>query len=432
MLFDHGAAQAQAQAHAFAASGEEGREQPCAELAVDARPGISDIEGDPAFMRLAHADAQHTRCWVAAVLHRLDGIAREVQQHLLDHGAVADHARRRVRQVGVDPGAALARLQPHQRQHRVEQQVHADGFAQLLAAAHEVVHALDDPPGALGLLGHVLQGLAQQRRCVGIGLVHQVQRAAGIAGNGRQRLVQLVAQQRGHLADGGQPRGGLQPFLLLARQVLDAALRADVEHGAHPAGVLALAVDQRRFIDHDREALAVLAHEQCFEAFARRGLAGIAGSQAQRLPLPVAVGQFGRPVRRRGRFAQLVRREADHGAEGRVDVRDVAVQVARAQPGDQRVFHRLAEGQRLGQQAFGTSTPADIAGQQQGEREQQHRQPEHRSGGQVGNRAGRPGGAVHAQAQRGARQIHQTVRAVHPHAARLAGTRQSRAVAFDE
>ena len=34
-------------------------------------------------------------------------------------------------------------------------------LAQLLAAAHEVVHALDDAAGALGLLGHALHRLAQ-------------------------------------------------------------------------------------------------------------------------------------------------------------------------------------------------------------------------------------------------------------------------------
>ena len=161
MLLDDGAAQAQAQAHAFAARGEEGREQPRAEFAVDARPGVGDIEGDPAFVGLAHADAQHARGRVAAVLHGLDGVARQVQQHLLDHGAVAEHARRGLRQVGHHLRAALARLQAHQRQHRVEQQVDAEALAQLLAAAHEVVHALDHAAGALGLLGHALHRLAQ-------------------------------------------------------------------------------------------------------------------------------------------------------------------------------------------------------------------------------------------------------------------------------
>jgi hypothetical protein len=69
--------------------------------------------------------------------------------------------------------------------------------------------------------------------------LQQVHGAGGIAGNRGQRLVQFVAHQRGHLADRRQPRRGLQPLLAGARKFLHAALLADVQEGAHPAGLQA-------------------------------------------------------------------------------------------------------------------------------------------------------------------------------------------------
>jgi hypothetical protein len=55
-------------------------------------------------------------------------------------------------------------------------------LVQLLAPAHEVVHALDHAAGTFGLLGNAFQRLAQHARRAGVGLVQQVQRAGGVAG----------------------------------------------------------------------------------------------------------------------------------------------------------------------------------------------------------------------------------------------------------
>ena len=54
-----------------------------------------------------------------------------------------------------------------------------DRLVRLLAAAHEVVHALDDAAGALGLLGDALQRLAQQ--CAGVSRRRAAARPAGSA-----------------------------------------------------------------------------------------------------------------------------------------------------------------------------------------------------------------------------------------------------------
>ena len=451
MLLDHRAAQAQAQAHAFAARCEKGREQPCRHVGRHTGAGVDDAEGDPARVRLACAQRQHTLGRRGGSFHRLDGVARQVEQHLLDHRAVAVHARHRGRrggQIDLDTRAGLARLQPHQRQHGFDQQVHRHGFLVLFAAAHKVVHALDDAAGALGLFGDAFQrlaqhgaalhwtGLVERRRLVASGRIQQVERARGVAGDRRQRLVELVAEQRGHLAHHGQARRGLQAVLLLARQFFDAALRTEVEHGAHPAGVAALAVDQRRLVDHDREALAALAHEDSLIAFVRRGARCLRRTPAQTLLLALLVvgGKLGRPVRRRrpGRHAQVGLREADHGAEGRIGIGHGARKVARAQAGGQRVLHRLAKGQRLGQAALGGGTAAHVAGQDQHDAKERQRQAHDQRNRDVRDQARLARSAVGAQPQGDAWQVDEMLGAVDAGAARHAGTCQASAVTLDQ
>jgi hypothetical protein len=75
--------------------------------------------------------------------------------------------------------------------------------------------------------------------------------------------------------------------------------------------VAALAVDQRRLVDHHRKALAVLAHEHGLEAFAL--LVGHAAAGAG-LALPLVLGdELGRPVGRH--LARAVRRRETHHAQ---------------------------------------------------------------------------------------------------------------------
>ena len=176
----------------------------------------------------------------ASLVHRLDAVARQVEQHLLDHRAVAQHARqpasarrprcaRRSCAPAAAPAAAPRRSARRRRPPRARCSRRRTKSCTLLITrpARSACSAMRCD----GLAQH--RGACRRRGCPS----QQVQRAGGVAGDRRQRLVQLVAQQRGHLAHGGQPRRGLQPLLLLARQLLDAALLADVEHRAHPAGL---------------------------------------------------------------------------------------------------------------------------------------------------------------------------------------------------
>ncbi len=239
-----------------------------------------------------------------------------------------------------------------------------------------------------------------------------------------------MAQQRGHLARGGQARGGLQPLLLLARDLLDAALRREIEHRAHPAGVLPAAVEQRRLVDHGRKALPGLAHEGGLE-----GVARARRRHARHAPLLAALvleQVLGRPVRRLIAPGQLLGVEADHRAERRIHVGRAALQIARAQAGPDRVLHRLAERQGVGQGVLGAGALAHVARQQHDDAQQRQRQSDHQAGDEIGHQA-RPGrGAVHAQLHRGAGQVDHAARLVDAGTDMHAAVREVLAVGLDE
>ena len=129
----------------------------CATSGGDAGAAVDDAERDPARMGLAHAHAS-ARARPAACAASIAWMPLRVRFSSTCSTIVRSHTTRGTGcgQVDLDARAALARLQPHQRQHRVDQRVAAHRLARLLAPAHEVVHALDHAPGALGLLGDAL------------------------------------------------------------------------------------------------------------------------------------------------------------------------------------------------------------------------------------------------------------------------------------
>ena len=184
MLLDHRAAQRQAQTHALGLGGEEGGEQALGDVGGNARAAVDDAEHQPALgcrRGTRHPQRQPPVGQWRVTVHRLDAVARQVEQHLLHHGAVNPHPRHRLQHVNLYPRADLARLQSHQRQHRLDQHIGRRQLMRLLAAAYKVVHALDHAAGALGLLGDALQPMAQRGqqfrvgRALAFGGVHQVE-----------------------------------------------------------------------------------------------------------------------------------------------------------------------------------------------------------------------------------------------------------------
>ena len=223
-----------------------------------------------------------------------------------------------------------------------------------------------------------------------------------------------MAEQRGHLAHGGKAGRGLQPLLGGARDLLHAALLADVDEGAHPARVLALGVDQRRLEDQHGKTRAVLAHENAFMALARWRLRA---RPALVSPPGVLLGKLGRPVGRDVQAQQFLGAEADHLAERGVDVGDAALQVARAHARDHRVLHGLAERQRIAKIMLGTQAPPVVAHQHHEHRDQGDRHYRDQGRHDVGEHAGRTVPAVHAQHQGGAGQVEQLLGREHARAA---------------
>ena len=119
-------------------------------------------------------------------------------------------------------------------------------------------------------------------------------------------------------------------------------------------------VDKRRFHDEDGKARAVGPYENRFMALPGQ----IVARQTNGLPLLVDVGQFRRPVGgRKAVIQQVFGRHAHHLAKSRVDVSDAARQVARAQAGDYRVFHRLAKSQCFAQVMLDFQAPTRVTAQ---------------------------------------------------------------------
>ena len=100
--------------------------------------------------------------------------------------------------------------------------------------------------------------------------LEQVQAPGRVARDRGERLVQLVRDGRGHLADGDEARGRGELLLLLPHELARALALGDVEHRAHPAGLAPLGVDERRLVDERVEPLAVAPHEPHLDAGGRR------------------------------------------------------------------------------------------------------------------------------------------------------------------
>ena len=106
---------------------------------------------------------------------------------------------------------------------------------------------------------------------------------------------------------------------------------------------------------------------------------------------------------------------------------------SRAQAGDQRILHRLAEGQRLRQFRFGLLAGAEVARQQHQHGDERDRQAGDQRREHVGEHVGQLARALQPQHDGGAGQVDDLLRDEHPRAApRHALHGQARAVQFGE
>ncbi|MEJ7686304.1 MAG: hypothetical protein WKG52_04495 [Variovorax sp.] len=107
---------------------------------------------------------------------------------------------------------------------------------------------------------------------------------------------------------------------------------------------------------------------------------------------------------------------------------------SRAKPGDDRVFHRLAERERVGKVALGAQAPARVARQQHQHRHQRDRDGGDQRGQQIGEDVRRGAPAVDPQHHGGAGQVDQQLRRedAGAHAARGTDRDEPRAVGLGE
>ena len=224
-----------------------------------------------------------------------------------------------------------------------------------------------------------------------------------------------MAEQGRHLARSGQTGGGLQPLLAGARHLFHPPLLADVQKRTHPAGLQALGVDQRGLDDEHGKERAILAHEHRLEALSRRHIAG----QPDRLALLVLIHQGRWPIRRWQAWpGQLLGAKAHHRAKRGVDVGGLPLQVARAKPGHQRVFHGFSKCQSVSQVALGLEASTDVFAKHGQNRDQGNGHGGHQRREHIGKQIGRTAPTVQAQHQSHSRQIQQLLRGKNPVAAR--------------
>ena len=298
------------------------------------------------------------------------------------------------------------------------------------APAHEVVHASDHAPGPLGLLRDALGRLEQHvPRPAFRRLVQQVQRTGGEAGDRGERLVELVAEQRGHLAHRRQARRGLQ--------FSPAAGAPAPRRGAAPSG------RGRR------------SSSRCAPAPSTSGASKISTGKRSPPRRMNSVSKPGaRPSRERGSGpsaapgaagtrrharaastaasrcrASALGREADEFAEGRVDVGDAPPAGRARSPvtSESSIAWRKASAsataasarlRRRTSRASSATTPANAS-----------ESPSTSAIARLGDQTWAPGVAVQPHLQRRSRQFDDALGDVGSAATQVAGVREPRAVA---
>ena len=210
---------------------------------------------------------------------------------------------------------------------------------------------------------------------------------------GEQQLARLHREHR----DGGVEalEHGGEALVRGGELVADALGLGDVGHRGHPAGLLALRVDQRRDVHPGVEHRAVLAHHLDLDAAGRALAAQLLLEQAGVLVAPVV-----RPVGEGRMLAdQVGLGEAGHGAERRVDVADLPFHVHRPHAGQHRVLHGAAEVGLRDQRGLHLQAPAHVPPGAEQHPDGEHRERHHHPEQGVADQADRGAVALAAQHQ---------------------------------
>src|SRR4051812_16490906 len=182
--------------------GEEGVEDPLAHLLRDSPAAVGDGELDGVARDCREGDLE-----VAAGGHRLDGVLHQVRDHLLDLDGIALRLGNAIGEVGADADLPLLELL------RIELEGGSDGYreGELLAddgalLVGELAQVGDD----LRYLARLLLDLLHDRRlrCVLGARAKLLAQEGEEAGDGGERVVQLVGHAGAERAERGEPAGG--------------------------------------------------------------------------------------------------------------------------------------------------------------------------------------------------------------------------------
>jgi hypothetical protein len=228
--FDDRAADRQAEPHAVRLGRIERLEQPIQLFRLKPDAAVLDADRDrrASVVRVdTAADVEAPVPFVRAA-HRVHGVHDQVQQHLLELHAIAENEREVCRHVGSNRDTSRGRLGARQRHDLVHQVREPDWDPIRRRSLRHGAHALDHGARSLGIAIDVRERRPQLLH-VGALVRQEGETRAGIVDDGRERLVHLVRDRRGQLAERGDARHVGERRLRLIQRLLGSLAFAQVD-----------------------------------------------------------------------------------------------------------------------------------------------------------------------------------------------------------
>src|SRR5690554_1365207 len=192
-----GAADRQADAHAFGFRANEGHEKLACDLGVEPRSAIGYAELYHTLLGLAAGDHEFT---LLDRLHGLDGIAHEVENDLLKLCRVGENRRQILAQGDLYLNILLARSNQGQGEGFLDHGIEVVGLQLTLAAANELAQTPNDLPGSFSLLHRPGHQFRDAPRPLVLERSYQPEAGIHVVRDGGHGLIQFMGYGRRHFA----------------------------------------------------------------------------------------------------------------------------------------------------------------------------------------------------------------------------------------